>query len=148
MQGRECNCWGLGIGSRVWQGPFGRHLQHAVREVIGDDPDRSYFAFVDDRQLAERAAAGIEDARSITEDATIVESRHATAYRSGLMHSERIEEALRAGEIRGIASTSAMELGTDIPHLQVGFNLGLPHSVGSVPDEVAAHPAARPSPYQ
>ena len=107
-----------------------RDLQDAVREVISEDPDRSYIAFVDDRQLAERAAAGIEAARSITEDAIIVESRDAMAYRSGLMRRERIEEALRAGEIRGIASTSAMELGIDIPDLQVGFNLGLPHSVG------------------
>ena len=107
-----------------------RDLQNAVRGVISDDPDRSYIAFVDDRQLAERAAAGIEAARSITEDAIIVESRDAMAYRSGLMRRERIEEALRAGEIRGIASTSAMELGIDIPDLQVGFNLGLPHSVG------------------
>ena len=62
-----------------------RDLQTAVREVINDDPDRSYIAFVDDRQLAERAAAGIEAARSITEDAIIVESRDAMAYRSGLM---------------------------------------------------------------
>ena len=107
-----------------------RDLQDAVREVISEDPDRSYIAFVDDRQLAERAAAGIEAARSITEDAIIVESRDAMAYRSGLMRRERIEEALRAGDIRGIASTSAMELGIDIPNLQVGFNLGLPHSVG------------------
>ena len=60
-----------------------RDLQTAVREVINDDPDRSYIAFVDDRQLAERAAAGIEAARSITEDAIIVESRDAMAYRSG-----------------------------------------------------------------
>ncbi len=109
-----------------------RDLQTAVREVISDDPDRSYIAFVDDRQLAERAAAGIEAARSITEDAIIVESRDAMAYRSGLMHRGRIEEALRAGDIRGLASTSAMEMGIDIPDLQVGFNLGLPHSVGRV----------------
>ena len=109
-----------------------RDLQAAVREVINDDPDRSYIAFVDDRQLAERAAAGIEAARSITEDAIIVESRDAMAYRSGLMQRERIEEALRAGDIRGIASTSAMEMGIDIPDLQVGFNLGLPHSVGRI----------------
>ena len=107
-----------------------RGLQAAVREVINDDPNRSYIAFVDDRQLAERAAAGIEAARSITEDAIIVESRDAMAYRSGLMRREQIEDALRAGDIRGIASTSAMELGIDIPDLQVGFNLGLPHSVG------------------
>ena len=97
-----------------------RDLQDAVREVLSEDPERSYIAFVDDRQLAERAAAGIEAARSITEDAIIVESRDAMAYRSGLMRRERIEEALRAGDIRGIA----------IPDLQVGFNLGLPHSVG------------------
>ena len=109
-----------------------RDLQSAVREVINDDPARSYIAFVDDRQLAERAAAGIEAARSITEDAIIVESRDAMAYRSGLMQSERIEGAPRAGDIRGIASTSAMEMGIDIPDLQVGFNLGLPHSVGRV----------------
>ena len=107
-----------------------RDLQAAVREVISEDPDRSYIAFIDDRQLAERAAAGIEAARSITEDAIIVESRDAMAYRSGLMQRERIEEALRAGDIRGMASTSAMEMGIDIPDLQVGFNLGLPHSVG------------------
>ena len=109
-----------------------RDLQAAVREVISEDPERSYIAFVDDRQLAERAAAGIEAARSITEDAIIVESRDAMAYRSGLMRRERIEEALREGDIRGIASTSAMEMGMDIPDLQVGFNLGLPHSVGRV----------------
>ena len=109
-----------------------RDLQAAVREVIGEDPDRSYIAFIDDRQLAERAAAGIEAARSITEDAIIVESRDAMAYRSGLMRRERIEEALRSGDIRGLASTSAMEMGIDIPDLQVGFNLGLPHSVGRV----------------
>ena len=107
-----------------------RDLQAAVREVISEDPDRSYIAFIDDRQLAERAAAGIEAARSITEDAIIVESRDAMAYRSGLMRRERIEEALRSGDIRGLASTSAMEMGMDIPDLQVGFNLGLPHSVG------------------
>ena len=107
-------------------------MQAAVREVIGEDPDRSYIAFIDDRQLAERAAAGIEAARSITEDAIIVESRDAMAYRSGLMRRERIEEALRSGDIRGLASTSAMEMGIDIPDLQVGFNLGLPHSVGRV----------------
>ena len=109
-----------------------RDLQAAVREVISEDPERSYIAFIGDRQLAERAAAGIEAARSITEDAIIVESRDAMAYRSGLMRRERIEEALRSGDIRGLASTSAMEMGINIPDLQVGFNLGLPHSVGRV----------------
>ena len=35
-----------------------RDLQDAVREVISDDPDRSYIAFVDDRQLAELRRGG------------------------------------------------------------------------------------------
>ena len=107
-----------------------RDLQEVIREVLEQDPGQSYIAFVDDRQLAERAAAGIEAARSITEDAIIVESRDAMAYRSGLMRRERIEEALRAGDLRGIASTSAMELGIHLPDLQVVINLGLPPSVG------------------
>ena len=124
-----------------------RDLQAAVREVISEDPDRSYIAFIDDRQLAERAAAGIEAARSITEDAIIVESRDAMAYRSGLMRRERIEEALRAGDIRGLASTSAMELGIDIPDLQVGFNLGLPHSVGRLKQRAGRVGRTGPGPF-
>ena len=76
-----------------------RDLPAAVREVINGDPGRSYIAFICDRQLAGRAAAGIEAARSITEDAIIVESRDAMAYRSGLMRRERIEEVLRAGSV-------------------------------------------------
>ena len=109
-----------------------RDLQAAVREVISEGPERSYIAFIDDRQLAERAAAGIKAARSITEDPVILESRDAMAYRSGLMRRGRRKEALRAGDIRGLASTSAMEMGFDVPDLQAGFNLGLLHSLGKL----------------
>ena len=114
-----------------------RDLQTAVREVISEDPNRSYIAFIDDRQLAERAAAGIEAARSITEDAIIVESRDAMAYRSGLMRRERIEEALRDGDIRGIASTSAMEMAWTYPTCRWASTWGCPtrwDGSGSVPD--------------
>ena len=43
-----------------------RDLQAAVREVTSEGPDWDYIAFIDDRQLAERSAVGIEEARSIT----------------------------------------------------------------------------------
>ncbi len=43
-----------------------RDLQAAVREVTSEGPDWDYIAFIDDRQLAERSAVGIEAARSIT----------------------------------------------------------------------------------
>ena len=107
-------------------------LQDAIRQTLTDQPAASYIAFVDDRQIAERVAAGIEAPHSITEDAIIVESRDAMAYRSGLMRRERIEQALREGQIRGITSTSAMEMGIDIPDLNVGFNLGLHHSIARI----------------
>ena len=110
-----------------------RDLQAAVREVISEDPDRSYIAFIDDRQLAERAAAGIEAARSITEDAIIVESRDAMAYRSGLMRRERIEEALREpGTSVGWPAPAPWRWASTYPTCRWASTWDLPHSVGKL----------------
>ncbi len=51
-------------------------------------------------------------------------------YRSGYEPKDRtaIEDALRKGSLRGVVSTSALELGIDIPHFSVGLNIGVPHS--------------------
>ena len=40
----------------------------------------------------------------------------------------KIEQRLQSGSLRGVVSTSALELGIDIPHLRVGFNIGVPES--------------------
>ena len=51
-------------------------------------------------------------------------------YRSGYESGDRqaIEQALRNGSLQGVVSTSALELGIDIPDLEVGINLGVPQS--------------------
>ena len=102
---------------------------NTIKEVINDDHETTYIAFVDDRQLAEKTAGLIEEARGWTEQETIRRCEASMSYRAGLMYREEIENALRSGQIRGITSTSAMEMGIDIPDLKVGINLGLPLSI-------------------
>ena len=71
----------------------------------------SFITFVDSRQGAERLAIRT-DAESTVRP-----------YRSGYEGSDRaaIEAALRDGSLRGVVSTSALELGVDIPHFSVGL---------------------------
>ena len=102
---------------------------NTIADVIHDYPEASYIAFIDDRQLVEKTANIIEEAKGWTEEQTITLSQDSMSYRAGLMCRERIEDALKSGRIRGITSTSAMEMGIDIPDLNIGVNLGLPQSV-------------------
>ena len=55
-------------------------------------------------------------------------------YRGGYLPSERreIEEGLRKGDIYGVVSTNALELGVDIGQLQACVMTGYPGSVSSV----------------
>lgn len=84
--------------------------------LIAASTDGSFITFVDSRQGAERLAVK-------TGDDSVVKP-----YRSGYEPQDRsnIEDALREGRLRGVISTSALELGIDIPHFVVGLNLGIP----------------------
>ncbi|HEY8415991.1 MAG TPA: DEAD/DEAH box helicase, partial [Thermaerobacter sp.] len=59
---------------------------------------------------------------------------HVLPYRAGLEEEDRavIQDRLSAGTLRGIISTSALELGVDIPHLDLGILLGVPRSTTSL----------------
>lgn len=87
------------------------------RQLVESSNMGSFITFVDSRQGAERIAAQVGH--------DLVKS-----YRAGYEAEDRsaIEEALQSGRLRGVVSTSALELGIDISHFSVGLNLGLPMS--------------------
>ena len=86
------------------------------KALVEVSTDGSFITFVDSRQGAERLAVR-------TGNDSLVKP-----YRSGYEAEDRlnIEHALRDGDLRGVVSTSALELGIDIPHFAVGLNLGVP----------------------
>ena len=49
-------------------------------------------------------------------------------YRAGYDEEDRarIEQSLQEGQLKGVISTSALELGIDVQHLKVGINVGVP----------------------
>jgi len=54
-------------------------------------------------------------------------------YRAGYeeVDRNRIQRKLTNGELRGVISTSALEMGIDIPHLNLGLLVGIPNSATS-----------------
>ena len=80
-------------------------------------PDVKFIAFVDSRQGVERLA------RRIPGDAVM-------PYRNGYEADDRrdVELALRNDQLKGVVSTSALELGINIPGLNLGINLKVPDS--------------------
>ncbi|MBY3513727.1 DEAD/DEAH box helicase [Rhizobium laguerreae] len=77
----------------------------------------SFIAFHDSRQGVERVANSINDDQVLP-------------YRSGYEARDRelIEKGLRSGTLKGVISTSALELGIDIASFSVGLNAGIPQS--------------------
>src|SRR5437667_2588270 len=55
-------------------------------------------------------------------------------YRGGYLPSRRraVEQGLRAGEVLGVVSTNALELGVDIGHLDVAVSAGHPGTIASL----------------
>ena len=89
-----------------------------LRRLVTESDAGSCIAFIDSRMGAERIAVQADHHEQIK------------PYRSGYESDDRvaIEDALREGAVRGVVSTSALELGIDIPSLSVGLNAGVPGS--------------------
>ncbi len=94
------------------------------------EADAQALVFTRTRQAAELVHRYVED------DLTRRKSRHAKsvkAYRGGYLPEERraVEQALAAGELRGVAATNALELGIDIGSLDVAILSGYPGTIAS-----------------
>ena len=95
-----------------------REVGAFLRRLVDETDDGSFITFRDSRQGTERLAVQADLPEQIK------------PYRSGYESEDRtaIEDALRQRSLRGVVSTSALELGIDIPHFSVGLNIGVPPS--------------------
>ena len=97
-----------------------RELQ---QRVIANGHDGTFITFVDSRKGVETLAMATDrDTADLLDDPAV------SPYRAGYTPQERrkIESELRSGAIKGVVSTSALELGIDFPSLTAGFNVGIP----------------------
>ena len=104
------------------EGPeLGRDGENAMQELLtgicGMAERHRFIAFADSRQGVERIAQAVGQ-------------EGVKPYRAGYEPTDRvaIEHALRNGTLRGVVSTSALELGIDIADMDIGINLGIPQS--------------------
>jgi DEAD/DEAH box helicase domain-containing protein len=115
----------------------------AYLRTLSNKTDHRFIAFVDSRKLTEqiatiagRQAASDRDSEDDEETDTNdpLEGAAILPYRSGYEEKDReiIERRLGSGSLRGVVSTSALELGIDIPHLDVAVLIGVPRSSTSL----------------
>lgn len=104
-------------------------------DFISKDTEHKFIAFVDSRKQTEYIASIMsrshtkEDDELIFED-DLLEKLNVLPYRAGYEEHDRhaIQERLSQGKLTGIVSTSALELGIDIPFLTMGVLIGVPRS--------------------
>ena len=97
-------------------GPAEAMLQDIINEM-GHATTDTFIAFHNSRQGVERVTR-------------VIDRDDVLPYRSGYEGNDRadIERKLRKGLLRGIVSTSALEVGIDVSGFTVGLNLGVPQS--------------------
>lgn len=94
----------------------------------------NFITFVDSRKQAEYVSsiAARSQQKEMEEDWNYDHLRkfNILPFRSGYEEADReiIQDRLSQGELRGVVSTSALELGIDIPYLNLGILVGVPPS--------------------
>jgi DEAD/DEAH box helicase domain-containing protein len=106
-------------------------ITHTARST-----DHQSITFVDSRKQTEYLAAIID--RKMNEsgdeetdlDLDRLKELDIYPYRSGYEEDDRaqIQKRLAAGSLKGVISTSALEMGIDLPYLSLGILVGMPRS--------------------
>lgn len=152
---------------------FLAQLTALLRQVLEKSAHR-FVAFVDSRKQTEHIATilnrrdsksggdkddsdqdgggegrdddGPDDDDDIDDLAGLDDDRGVLPYRAGYEESDRarIQRRLTSGELRGVISTSALELGIDIPHLDLAILVGVPRSATSLTQRVGRVGRQRP----
>lgn len=80
----------------------------------------------------------IDDEADIEEDSDVLDKLNVLPYRAGYEESDRnkIQQRLSEGKLSGVISTSALELGIDIPHLNTCILVGVPKSATSLQQRI------------
>lgn len=96
-----------------------------------------FLAFVDSRKQVEHVSSIVNrnlDKLDNAESTRDLDHLNVLPFRSGYEQADRntIQDRLNAGLLNGVISTSALELGIDIPHLDTGVLIGVPRSSTSL----------------
>ncbi|PIP08586.1 MAG: hypothetical protein COX51_03745 [Syntrophobacteraceae bacterium CG23_combo_of_CG06-09_8_20_14_all_50_8] len=110
-----------------------------LMDYISRKTDHKFIAFVDSRKQTEYLASIVSRSQGKDgEDEDFPHENHLEKlnilpYRAGYEEHDRglIQERLSQGTLAGIVSTSALELGLDIPYLTLGILVGVPYSATS-----------------
>jgi DEAD/DEAH box helicase domain-containing protein len=111
--------------------------------LIAENKDNCFIVFVNSRKQTELLASVLNRGGKIKNDADMsiaekdwydLERLNILPFRAGYEEEDRlkIQERLTNGTLSGVISTSALELGMDIPHLNIGILIGVPNSATSL----------------
>ena len=85
---------------------------------------RTTLVFVNTRKLSERVAHELGERL----DADAVAAHHGSLSRE---RRQRVENRLRAGELRALVATASLELGIDVGPVELVCQIGSPHSIAT-----------------
>lgn len=121
-----------------------------LQDLVRETPYR-FIAFVDSRKQTEWLATIVKRGavrREVTDNegdeigvepiADDLMKLQVLPYRAGVEDTDRalIQDRLRSGDLRGVVCTSALELGIDIPHLDIAILVGVPRSMTSLQQRI------------
>ncbi len=123
--------------------PNPKDILTAVSDLVAfaaSKTDHQSITFADSRKQIEYLAAIVE--RKIVQgepdtdevDFKRLRDLQVYPYRSGYEEDDRrrIQDRLTAGTLKGVISTSALEMGIDLPYLSLGILVGIPRSATSL----------------